>query len=378
MAGSDHSGEDMEAGRTNRAEDRTQIWAQRTDSDDGDDFNGAAIFVVDVAPSVDDSSDFLDDDWMPQHPLDGIVASGWSGKVTLSGNIGGVGVVGNGGGNQGTGVLGRGGGGTNGGVGGIGVHGIGGSQSEPTWDATDPPGTGVVGQGGRQATNDLRLPHGAGVIGFAGGKGKPLPPLTDTGSVGVYAQGAEAEVSTINLNGVDTTVGPTAPGPGVLGRGGVPIPPRGPVAAGVIGLAGDAPIPPLSETGDNGVYGAGPTGVFGHGAEGVRGKGDSMAGVHGLSDKDRGGVFEAGRSAQVQLVPGVLGGSLPAPVPVTATAIPAQREGPSLPKDGRGGDLMAVMDARRECTLWFCVRSGDGGPAQWAQVLLGQPFEGRA
>ena len=50
MAGSDESGEDMEAGRTNRAEDQTRIWAQR---ENGEDFNGDVIFVVEAARDID-------------------------------------------------------------------------------------------------------------------------------------------------------------------------------------------------------------------------------------------------------------------------------------------------------------------------------------
>jgi len=307
--------------------------------------------------------------------LDGIVGKGWSATLPSEG---GSGVVGIGGNSQGTGVLGRGGGGLHPGVGGIGVHGVGGSQSEPTWDPMVPPGAGVLAQGGRQTKfNDKRLPHGAGVVGVAGGSAKPAPPLNQTGSVGVYGQGAEAEVETVNIDGVVTVVGPTAPGAGVIGRGGMPIPPRMPIAAGVIGLAGDTAIPPLSETGNTGVYGAGPTGVFGHGLLGVRGQGKGGPGVHGVSDTDRGGVFESTRSAQVQLIPHDLRARMPAPVAVTAMAIPTKEES-RLPKDGRGGDLLALMDDQRYCTLWFCVKDGAGGPAQWAQVLLGPAFDGRA
>jgi hypothetical protein len=85
----------------------------------------------------------------------------------------------------------------------------------------------------------------------------------------------------------------------VLGRGGVPAPPEGPVAAGVIGLAGAVPIPNISETGNTGVYGSGPTGVFGRG---------DGPGIHGLANRDRGGIFESGERgaepiAQLRLVP---------------------------------------------------------------------------
>lgn len=359
------------AGRVNRSEDITRIWAQRTDSDDCDDFNGDAIFKVEVSKDIEDPEDFCDSDFHPQHPINGIEGSGFSGKITLSGNIGGVGVIGNGGANQGTGVLGRGAGGANKGVGGVGVHGIGGSQSEPTWDPNVPPGAGVLGQGGRQTKfNDQRLPHGAGAVAIAGGSGKPIPPLSETGGVGVYAQGAEAEVSAVNIDNVPTVVGPKEPGPGVLARGGMPIPQRGPIAAGVIGLAGDTPIPPISEAGNNGVYGAGPTGVFGQGVTGVFGQ--------GIDDNGRGGRFASRRSAQVQIVPH----QHPIPphdsVAVTPTAVPASLAESVLPKEGNAGDLLATSDNQGQCTLWFCVHSGDTGPARWAQVLLGPSVNGQA
>jgi hypothetical protein len=340
-------------------------------------------------------------DLRPQHPLDGIVGSGYSANVTRAGNIGGVGVIGNGGANQGTGVLGR--GGFPPGVGGIGVHGIGGSQSEPTWDPNDPPGIGVLAQGGRQNRfNQLRLLHAAAVVAIAGGlhddlfNERKIPPLKETGSIGVYAQGADAEVGTTNINGVDKVVGPPFPGAGVLGQGGVPISHDGtlideiPPAAGVIGLAGGTPIPPISDTGNTGVYGRGPVGVIGQEYNGVRGKCDGGNGVYGETDSGagicgeaatngRGGQFRSKRSAQVRLVPQ----SLPMPttdlVPPTApTTFPEGflREWAQLPQDGQGGDLLALQDLQRQCTLWFCVQGRGPNPARWAQVLLGPSFDG--
>jgi hypothetical protein len=216
--------------------------------------------------------------------------------------------------NEGTGVVGRGGGvrpagGTPpwGGVGlppgwavlgahgsgGIGLHGIGGFQPGIDFFPSVPPGVGVLAQGGRVFTefNTTRQPHGAGVVALAGGDGQPVPPLTATGGIGVYGQGADAEEETgVTASGDPAPAGPMDPGAGVMGRGGVTSLPAGPIAAGVIGLAGQTPIPPISETGGSGVYGGGPTGVFGRGAPGVRGKSDGGAGVNGLSDADR-GVF---------------------------------------------------------------------------------------
>jgi hypothetical protein len=279
----------------------------------------------------------------------------------------------------------------NGGGGGIGVHGIGGSQPLFFVDPTMPPGTGVIGQGGRQnaTQNTGRLLHASGVVGVAGGQGLPLPPLADTGSIGVWGQGANAETTMVppsdetgTIPGPNVPSGPLVPGAGVFGRGGIPIPPEGPVAAGVIGLAGGTtPIPNIGETGNTGVYGAGPTGVFGHGPIGVRGQGEGGPGVEGFgSGRDsRGGQFETSRSAQVWLVPRETGEAPPPTGPVTPeAAVISSERGFKLPKDGRGGDLMALMDNQRNCTLWFCVKSADGGPAKWAQVLLGKPFDGVA
>jgi hypothetical protein len=238
--------------------------------------------------------------------------------------------------------------------------------------------------------------HGAGVIAIAGGREKAIPPLEDTGSVGVYAQGGEAEVH-------EDDGGPTAPGPGVLGRGGVPIPRKEePVAAGVIGLAGETAIPLISESGNVGVYGAGPTGVKGAGAQlgveglsnfmGVSGQGVQGPGVNGVGrpgvvgtaadNSSRGGEFHSKRSAQLQLVPQELQQRIPNQVTVTPTAIPAA-SAPALPKDGRAGDLMAIEmdteDKQRVCRLWFCVQgAASGRPARWAQVLVAASFDGQA
>jgi hypothetical protein len=369
MSGSDESNEDLVSGRTNRANDTTKIWAERAvdspliGSDTPEEFTGAAMFIVEPAGDPQDPDVWENNDFTPSNPTDAIVGTAWSGNSSAitPGHIGGVGVTGNGGTNQGTGVLGRGGGN---GVGGIGVMGIGGSQTEPTWDATVPPGVGVVALGGRQTDdgNTLQLLHGAGIVAIGGGSGQPLPAPTDTGSVGVFAVGADADVQTVNIDGVNTTVGPLAPGAGVIGRGGVPNPSGGPVASGVVGLSGGVAVPAVADTGNAGVFG----------------QSDIGPGVKGASKGDRGGVFGADRFAQVQLVPHDLRTTLPAPVPITPTAILVQREGPGLPKAGRGGDLMAVIDNTKQCTLWFCVQGANGGPARWAQVLLGPPFDGRS
>jgi hypothetical protein len=371
------SNDNIKAGRVTTRESTTVVLGALPSEQDVN-FNGTVVLRVASQPG----------DLSPNMTLDGIHGVGHNGTQSS----GGVGVVGFGGPRDGTGVLGLGGGD---GEGGIGVHGIGGSSNFAGFTPNGPPGAGVVALGGRMYdnTNTLRVPHGAGVIAIAGGNTKPIPALIETGSIGVYAQGAEAEVRTSNIDGVDTVVGPAYPGVGVLARGGMPVP-RGEnkVAAGVVGLAGDTAIPPISETGNSGVYGAGWLGVFGHGVgTGVRGKSEqsngifgetvSGAGVYGFASetKGRAGVFQSERSAQVSLVPQNQPTQFSTPVAASPTVIPAGREGPRLPKDGRGGDLMTIADQQGQCTLWFCVKGeGPAGPALWAQILLGPSFNGQA
>lgn len=395
VAGATKSGEEVQTGRTNRGEGRTILWADVPPGQPN--FNGPAILIVEVAKDAEDPDDYENGDrFTPANQIHGLMATGWSSgsASNFGGTPGAAGVIGRGGRNEGTGVVGLGGGTPepgSGGFGGIGVHGLGGPQADFFADPAAPPGAGLVGQGGRQSPtgNTLRRPHAAGVIGIGGGTGPkldalPAHTLTETGGIGVYGQGAEATVTMVppsdetgTIPGPNVPSGPRVPGAGMLGRGGVPVPPRGPAAAGVIGLAGGAPIPDIAETGDTGVYGAGTTGVFGHGPTGVRGRSDSGAGVHGVADRGRGGIFGSVHSAQVQLAPQETRAPFPAPTSATPMAFPGDREGVKLPKDGRGGDLIALMDDQRQCALWFCVRGADGGPARWAQVLLGPAFEGR-
>jgi hypothetical protein len=149
-------------------------------------------------------------------------------------------------------------------------------------------------------------------------------------------------------------------------------------------LAGDMPIPNLGETADAGVYGGAiaiGTGVRGHGNVGILGQGDSGPGVrgHGIGRESRGGQFESTEAAQVEIVPHEVGFAFPSPVGVTARALPVGAEGVALPRRGRGGDLMVLRDNQRACSLWFCVRGADGSvPARWAQVLVGDAFDGTA
>ncbi len=190
----------------------------------------------------------------------------------------------------------------------------------------------------------------------------------------MFGQGAEATIDQLFEGGTAIPIGPAEAGPGVVGRGGLPVPREFPVGAGVIGLAGGQSRPPIAETGDCGVFGLGPTGV--------RSRGVGSAGVHARSDVDRGGVFEADHEAQVRLVPQRVRTRLPETTVVTPAGIApsALASGVvSLPKSGEAGDLMTLIDDAGHCTLWFCVQDASGaGPARWAQVLLGPAFNGQS
>lgn len=70
MAGADHNGEDVQTGRTNRAESRTKIWAQREEDSD---FDGEAILMVEAAMDTEDDDYKQVDDALIAH---GIMASG--------------------------------------------------------------------------------------------------------------------------------------------------------------------------------------------------------------------------------------------------------------------------------------------------------------
>lgn len=264
MAGSDESGDELESGRVNRANDQTTIWAENLYSttnilfiETGEfrtDFNGEVIFRVEVAKDTEEDGEFR-----PPSPLDAIVGVGWSaehnglnggiGATGIGGPVRGVGVrgeggeggtgvhgdaggqatgvVGLGGPNEGTGVFGLGSGGERlfrRGRGGTGVHGVGGladlnqpAQPEQPAPPDVMPGTGVFGQGGKiTESNTKRLLLGAGVIGVAGDAGnKSMPPINESGSAGVFGQGAEAKIGKIFDAGTATLDGPAEAGPGV-------------------------------------------------------------------------------------------------------------------------------------------------------------------
>jgi hypothetical protein len=335
MAGSDHSGEDIEAGRVNRAENRTILWAQRP-AEKGEEFEGAAILIVEAAPQIEDDDFKLVDDDRDAH---GVLASGIGAGAGVVGfhrrnpiiapgeelspadlaHAGKAGVFGKGA----TGVV------AQGDLGGA-------TLTDPT--IADGVGVGIIGRGDKDVFN------APGVVGFSGAV---TDETVDT-NTGVIGKG-ETGVGGLGTGGPGVRGVGSKGQPGVLGIGGIARDTK--QGSGVVGLGrGKNLTAPFDPPPDTGVFGGGLDGVKGVGTEG------------------RGGIFQSELSAQVQLVP------LPARVSPDRTQL-----GPSLPTNGRAGDLMSVVDRVGECTLWLCVKGEDAGrAARWAQVLLGPPFDGRA
>ena len=132
-------------------------------------------------------------------------------------------------------------------------------------------------------------------------------------------------------------------------------------------------------------------GVVGRGGPiGVEGRGDDV-GVKGTvteGGNGRGGEFSSSifRGAQLHLKPH----RMEREASPTDEAQPRQLRNPmpDLPMRGRLGDIWASETVRPDvggegkvqpqCHLWLCVRAhGSGRNAQWAQILLGDAFEGR-
>ena len=161
MAGADNSGEGVDSGRVNRAEDTTTFWAQR--EEDGD-FGGRVILTAEAALNIDD-----DDYKTPKTTLHGILGVSHLGGVGVIGldksggqaafnqgvqvesplnlgmvdlaQIGGIGVFGKGE----TGIVGK-------GVKDAGVRGVGGIR-DGGGNLIAVPQPGVIGTGGTESAN---------------------------------------------------------------------------------------------------------------------------------------------------------------------------------------------------------------------------------
>jgi hypothetical protein len=114
---------------------------------------------------------------------------------------------------------------------------------------------------------------------------------------------------------------------------------------------------------------------------GVAGLSMTGPGVRGISEFDRGGLFQSGTAldmksftvapvAQIRLVP------LRKDVPALTGQVP-------LPRNGQVGDLLALVvpdanDRFVSCDLWFCVATRDrtSGVAQWGKVQFSTLVEG--
>lgn len=357
------SGDDIEAGRITTAESTTHL-VGATPSEQDVNFNGTVI--LQVGPQLGDLH--------PTDTLNGILGIG-SNPPTPAGIPGGVGVIGNGGTNGGTGVQGDGGGG------GTGVVANGGNGGQVGF-GIDPAGTGVLARGGKVdhafAFSTNRAPHGPGVVASAGDSAVPIS--AESGNVGVFGQGGDQvdETRTFDSTRPPIVVGPSFPGAGVVGRGGIvkgnngvpggPVLATGAKSAGVVGIAGGLSMPPASFYLGAGVFGmtdtgAGVSGVStsgigvvgvstsGVGVSGVNLSGDSTAsapGVEGFANANRGGVFTSGTSAQLRLVP----------LPLN--------DNPQIA--GLPGDLLATIDGEQNAHLWFCRVGGPPGIATWVQL----------
>ena len=352
------SGHNIKAGRSTAGESSTIVMSGRPDELDVP-FNGTATLIAMARK----------DEQQPNLPVNGVLGEGWTGSELGVATKAGCGLLGFGGSHLGTGVIGLGGGarhkgpfvtwteGEDGpaGSGGVGVFGHGGSTAElvpshPTPVTLAMPGAGVVGRGGASKSVGNTFGHGPGVVGLAGDPDEAsMPSPVEVENTGVYGRGGhggayeEAE-----------PVGPSLPGPGILGRGGAMVSGRG-AASGVVGVAGDAELPDRDRMGGCGVIG------FAENGPGARGESRDLPGLWGVSQKsvgvrgeglvERGGMFSSQARAQVGLVP-------------------LEVENPNGVVEGAAGDLLAtiIRNGRETARLWFCVRTGEAATAVWVRL----------
>jgi hypothetical protein len=373
MAGSDQSGDDIEAGVLNFAESTTKILGSLS-SEPGVGFDGISVF--EAAPRGGLQS--------PAGPLNGILGVGGNGW--LHAEPAGAGVVGIGAPNRGPGMVGLGGGANIGssflgsqgnlgsvGLGGTGLVGVGGPgdiSSEGRAAALSLPGAGVVGQGGGSlfktpaaSSGGPGVGNGAGVVGIAGGRGRPpdftlsQADLAATANVGVFGFGGDGP-KTLGTPPHEGLMGPVSAGAGVRGVGGVAGGLGGPGVVGIAGNVAATGIPADSTFGNMGVGGFSLDGVGVHGksgsAAGVSGGSSNGVGVAGDSGSGNGGYFSSAEVAQIHLEPHK-----------------DPLANPNGMVEGRTGDLLVLTiplppDVKEAvATLWFCRIKGNSG---WVQL----------
>lgn len=223
--------------------------------------------------------------------------------------------------------------------------------------------------------------NGHGVVHFAGNGvvGRGLNGIV--GYVHITARNRDLERS--NHAGVlgvgDETAGTRSPGVWGVGATGV----RGTSANGE-GVIGESTtnVGILGRS-TNGVAihgeSGGSVGIRGRGSPGVSGWSAGGAGIDGRSNTGVGGIFGSASGSQVQLLPNTCD-QLGAPVAATVKAVPvaAGAARPPVQKFASAGEL-ALFQSGGQCSLWLCVKSGvpaTGASSKWAQVLLGETFNG--
>ena len=105
-------------------------------------------------------------------------------------------------------------------------------------------------------------------------------------------------------------------------------------------------------------------------------------GVRGISEFDRGGLFQSGTALDLK-VPNLAPVAQIRLVPLRKEVNPFNGQAP-LPKNGQVGDLLALVAANADgvsgsvCDLWFCVATRDrtNGIAQWGKVQFSTLVEG--
>ncbi|MFI8519967.1 PE-PGRS family protein [Streptomyces sp. NPDC085481] len=193
-------------------------------------------------------------------------------------------------------------------------------------------GLGVTGVAGyaRPAHRDVAKEREtrAGVLGV-GEANAHSPGVAGFGEIGVAGHGSSVGV---RGRGTETGVrGETLFGEGVLGVAKA-------TGGGVVGMSKDGP--------------------------GILAQSENDAGLSAQSGAGVGGVFASGKAAQIELVPHL-------------DEARFADSAPQLPAVGSLGQLLTHADADATCRLYLCVDAQEGAPARWAQVLLGDPVEGR-
>jgi len=211
----------------------------------------------------------------------------------------------------------------------------------------DHAGIGVHGKGGDSPSLDMKRQEGIGVFGETGSP----PPNTPQADLDTFSAlittPSGVRGHSFRVHGIagssfdgDGVVGVSAKHHGVFGRGSIGVRGDGfPVHAqpqiGVLGTT-DGNDALTKVPGSN---------------EGVRGYSKTGFALRGVSEQNRGGVFETrGTTAQMRLVPTTVQHGDPTPN--------------GLQLAGLAGDLLVLKTSTGDAGLWFCFRDG----VHWKQI----------